>query len=115
MTDRALDPSTRDYDGTEIDHLGNAIYLRIMTPRGSWWADPTLGSRLYELAREKDVERVRVLAQQYAQQALQPLLDAGRADAIEIVAQRQQGRLALAVDVTQGATRRLVELTIPVF
>lgn len=113
--ERALDPSTGDYDGTTIDHLGNAVYLRLMTPLGSWWADPALGSRLHELAREKDVERIRVLARQYSEQALQPLIEDGRADAIDVIAVRQQpGRLALGIEVAQGIARRLFEITVKV-
>ena len=114
MTDRALDPATGDYRGDVIDHLGNAVYLRVMTPRGSWWADPTLGSRLHELRREKDVPRLTILARQYAQQALQPLVDAGRADAVDVQVERLPGCLALAITVEQGATRRLIELVYPV-
>lgn len=113
--ERALNPSTGDYSGEVIDHLGNAVYLRLMTPLGSYWADKTLGSRLHELSREKDVERVRVLARQYSEQALQPLIDVGRADAIDVVAIRQQpGRLALGIEVSQGIARRLFEITVKV-
>ena len=56
------------------NNLANAVYLRLMTPLGSYWADPTLGSRLHELQREKDVSRVAVLARQYAEEALAPLV-----------------------------------------
>ena len=113
--ERALNPLTGDYSGEVIDHLGNAVYLRLMTPLGSWWADKTLGSRLHELAREKDVERVRVLARQYSEQALQPLIEDGRADAVNVVAVRQQpGRLALGIEVAQGIARRLFEITVKV-
>jgi phage gp46-like protein len=113
--ERALDPATGDYSGEIIDHLGNAVYLRLMTPLGGWWADPTLGSRLHELAREKDVERVRVLAVQYSRQALQPLIDDGRADSVDVVAVRNQpGRLALGIEVAQGVARRLFEITVKV-
>lgn len=59
-----------------------------MTPLGSWWADRSLGSRLHELTREKDVSRVYVLARQYAEQALQPLLDDGRALSIQVTVHR---------------------------
>lgn len=113
--ERGLNPLTGDYSGEVIDHLGNAVYLRLMTPLGSYWADKTLGSRLHELAREKDVERVRVLARQYSEQALQPLIDDGRADGVDVVAIRQQlGRLALGIEIAQGVSRRLFELTVKV-
>ncbi|MGL9774967.1 MAG: phage GP46 family protein [Sodalis sp. (in: enterobacteria)] len=38
-----------------------------MTPRGQYWADPQLGSRLHKLARAKDSATTRRLAQQYAE------------------------------------------------
>ena len=104
--DAQLDPLSGDYTGQRIGHLGNAVYLRLQTPRGSWWADPSLGSRLHELAREKDVTRVGVLARQYAEQALQTLLDDGRARSIVVTAQQpHNGRclLHVAVEDASGA------------
>ncbi|MGO2305357.1 MAG: phage GP46 family protein [Providencia sp.] len=86
--DRELDTSTGDYTGTRTNNLSNAVYLRLMTPLGSYWADPLLGSRLHELTREKDVSRVYLLARQYAEQALQPLLDDGRALSISVTVHR---------------------------
>jgi phage gp46-like protein len=85
-TDPRIDPLTGDYDGSVVDDLQNAVYLRITTPRGSYWADPTLGSDLHLLQREKELPRVKLLADQYIRQALQPLLDAKRADRIEVEA-----------------------------
>jgi phage gp46-like protein len=99
--DAGIDPTTGDLSGKRITTLANAVYLRLRTPLGSWWANPTLGSRLYELQREKDLPRVARLAVQYAQQALQPLLDDGRATAIDVTAsQPGNGRLLLVVEVT---------------
>lgn len=65
--DPHIDPSTADYSGERITSLANAVYLRLMTPLGSWWADPTLGSRLHELERELDLSYARMLARQYAE------------------------------------------------
>jgi phage gp46-like protein len=59
-----------------------------MTPLGSYWADPELGSRLHELAREKDVARVAVLAKQYSEEALKPPLNDGRALQVTIDVER---------------------------
>ncbi|KZE34187.1 phage GP46 family protein [Crenobacter luteus] len=87
--DALLDPQTGDYAGSRTDTLANAVYLRLMTPLGGWWADPTLGSRLHELQREKNVARVDLLARQYAEQALAPLLDDGRATRIAVSTSRQ--------------------------
>lgn len=114
VSDTYIDPATADYvqaaGGLARDPaagLANAVYLRVMTPLGSWWADPTLGSRLHELMREKDVARVQRLAVQYVQQCLQPLLDDGRASAVDVQAQRASGRLNLLVTITDaiGAER----------
>lgn len=101
--DSRIDPTTGDYDRTRIDDLGNAVYLRITVPLGSYWADPTLGSRLHLLNRTKDVARNRTLAIQYTKEALQPLIDSGRADRIDVDAVwSHDGRLQLVGSVYQG-------------
>lgn len=98
--DRQLSPDTGDYTGTRAQVLENAAYLRLKTQLGSWWADPTVGSRLHELAREKDRQRVYVLARQYAEQALQPLLDDGRATSVTVTSTRRtSGWLLLHVQI----------------
>lgn len=103
--DAHLDPTSRDYDGQRISTLANAVFFRLMTPLGSWWADPTLGSRLHELQREKDLERFYTLARQYSEQALKPLLDDGRAQQITVSASRfdQVGWCLLLIDVTDSS------------
>ncbi|WP_256587803.1 phage GP46 family protein [Pseudomonas sp. Irchel 3E13] len=86
--------------GQRINTLGNAVYIRLTTPLGSWWKDPTVGSRLHELKRSKDLPRVGKLAAQYAEQALQPLLDDGRAQAISVTyEQPHNGWLNLLIEV----------------
>ncbi|MGE0333101.1 MAG: phage GP46 family protein [Ramlibacter sp.] len=113
MSDALVDPYTRDYvlpafDGAElvrdpVPGLMNAAYIRVATPLGSWWADPALGSRLHELQREKDLPRVSLLAKQYAEQALAPLVADGRAQAVTVEAhQVRDGRLQLGIEVTDG-------------
>lgn len=98
--DALLDTQTGDYAGTRTETLANAAYIRLATPLGTYWADPHLGSRLHELEREKDLARVAVLAKQYAEQALQPLLDDGRARSIDVVAEREgSGRTDLLVEI----------------
>lgn len=111
MADTWLNPLTGDYDFIEsantqdtADGLANAVYIRIMTPLGSYWQNTTLGSRLHELQREKDLQRVSILAKQYAEQALQPILDDGRASKIEVFTQQtHNGRLNLLIEVTDSA------------
>jgi len=113
MADALLDPTTGGYTLTDgsltpdpARGLANAVYLRLMTPLGSYWADATLGSRLHELVRQKDLPRVAVLAKAYSEQALQPLLDDGRASAIAVATeQRHDGWLRLRVAVTDAGGR----------
>lgn len=112
--DAWINPTTRDYEPTTApvgslrrdpaNGLANAAYLRLMTPLGSWFGDITVGSRLHELQREKDVPRVERLALQYARSALQPLLTDGRASSIGIRTVREK-------DATAGG-RLLLEITI---
>lgn len=109
--DNLIDPATQDYTLTEAGDLAttdsgglqNAAYLRLETPLGSWWPDPTLGSKLYTLKREKDVPRVQMLAVQYAEEALQPLLDDGRCTAIDVTALRESHRLYLMISLTAAS------------
>ncbi|EEC0216867.1 phage GP46 family protein [Salmonella enterica] len=101
--DRALSPDTGDYTGTRTTSLHNAAYMRLVTPLGSYWADKALGSRLHELVREKDLTRVFVLARQYAEQALAPLLTDGRATAIRVSVHRDRpGWCLLWVEIEQA-------------
>lgn len=107
MSDALIDPATGDYSlsGADIardpaNGLGNAVYLRLMTPQGSYWADPEMGSRLHELQREKDVRRVAVLAKQYAENALQPIVADGRAKTVDVTTcHAETGRLYLRIEV----------------
>ncbi|NUH52173.1 UNVERIFIED_ORG: phage gp46-like protein [Citrobacter freundii] len=102
--DQNISTATGDYTRSRIYTLQNAVYLRLATPLGSYWADTLLGSRLHELKREKDVSRVHKLAAQYASQALQPLLDDGRAKEITVDTQKgRTGWLLLLITVTDNA------------
>lgn len=101
--DAGINPLSGDLTGQRITTLANAIYLRLTVPLGSWWADTSLGSRLHELRRSKDLSRIGTLAKQYAATALQPLLDDGRASAISITTEQpHDGRLLLLIEVTDS-------------
>lgn len=112
--DALIDPTTRGYvllDGTPqrdpADGLANACYLRLTVRLGSYWADRTLGSELYKLQREKDVQRVAAQAKQYAEHALSPLLGDGRAKTITVTTERPgNGRLHLLIDVLAANGQR---------
>lgn len=123
--DAYINPTTRDYlpdAGARSGELMrdpaygllNAAYLRLAVPLGSWLGDVTLGSRLHLLAREKDVSRVFVLAQQYAEQALKPMLDDGRLKSISVRTQHpRSGWLALGIEITDALGERR-SFTLPV-
>ena len=114
MIDALIDPTTGDYTqaaGSTVrdlaDGLGNAVYLRLQTPLGGYWADATLGSRLHELQRMKDVPRMSVLAKQYAEQALAPIVADGRAVSVEVTTyQPGKGWLILVIEVTAASGAR---------
>lgn len=98
--DREISPLTGDYTSKTISTLQNAVYIRLTTPLGSWWADGRVGSLLHTLQREKDVARVGLLAEQYAREALQPLLDDGRAQEINVSHQQpHNGWCVLLIEV----------------
>ncbi len=101
-TDYQINPLSGDYAGGSVDDLSNAVYLRITTPLGSRFDDPTFGSKLHLLQRTKEVSSVKLLAQQYTEQALQPLIDSKRADHLNItVDDPVNGRLFLQCEVYQ--------------
>lgn len=103
--ERLIDTTTGDYTGTRTTSLANAVYLRLMVPLGSYWANPLLGSKLHLLRREKDVSRVYRLAKQYAEEALSPLTSAddGRAKSITVeTSSLRTGWMLLLITVIQA-------------
>jgi phage gp46-like protein len=119
--DAYIDPLTRGYVYRNGDlvrdpaaGLANAVYMRLMTPQGSYWANPQLGSRLNELAgRAKALSNVALLAKQYAQAALRPIVDDGRALSVDVdVAMKAMDdaskALALSITVVDAAGARIV-------
>lgn len=84
--------------------IENELYIRLVTPLGSYWADRTLGSRLHELRRQKHLKRIEVLAKQYAEQALQPVIQSKRAQSIQVTASApQHGWLKLHIEAVDAA------------
>jgi phage gp46-like protein len=101
-----IDPATRDYvadsfDAALVAPLIDAAALRLRTRRGSWWRNPLLGSRFYLL--KKDTPQALVLAKQYAEEALKPLITSKRVTSMTITPTR----------VAVGSIRILVELLTP--
>ena len=71
---------------------------------GRLCAVPTLGSRLHELRRQKHLKRIEVLAKQYAEQALQPVIQSKRAQSIQVTASApRHGWLKLHIEAVDAA------------
>ncbi len=80
-----------------------------------WWADTfkdeddeSFGSRLWLLQRSVLTNEVLALAKDYAEEALQWLIDDGVATSIEVTAERsEQDRLDMTIEVIQPAEKTL--------
>lgn len=111
-----IDLALAGYDLATEDGLRTAVIISLFTdrrveaddeiPDGSddrrgWWADPTLGSRLWLLARAKETPDTLARARTYAAESLQWLIDDGMATAIDVLAEwPRRGMLALRVTIT---------------
>lgn len=126
QNDRGLfDLPVRKGDLVGDDSLGTEVMVSLFTdvraekdelppeygdPRG-WWADALLsmqgdeqgvGSKLWLLRRQKQLEAVLVRAEVYARSALQWLIDEGLAGAVDVAAENPaQGVLGLRVSITR--------------
>ena len=88
----------------KAENIMNNIYLSLKVKRGSFFYDPTFGSRLYLLDREKNTEIKKQLAIDYAREALQWLIASGKAQTVHVYAERDRqrnlDRMKLLVEVT---------------
>ena len=84
--------------------LMNNVFLSLTVKRGSFFADTSFGSRLHLLQRAKNTETTKRLAEDYAREALQWMLDTGKATNIDVRAERDRTvnlyRMKLLVEVT---------------
>jgi phage gp46-like protein len=88
-----------------VTDLANNIWLSLFTKRGSFFQDPGFGSRLYLLRRQKNTAQKAALAKSYCQEALQWLLDSGRAVDINVLIEEDQTdvcRLNAQIGCTQA-------------
>ena len=94
------------YEQATNGNLKNNIYLSLMVKKGSWFQDLNFGSRLHLLQRAKNTEQTAALAEEYCKEALQWLIDTGRATKMEITSERDRPqdlhRLKLIVAVTKA-------------
>lgn len=95
----------------KAENIMNNIYLSLMIRRGAWFQNPDFGSRLHLLLRAKNTPHTAALAEDYCKEALQWLIDTGRATKISVYSQRDRTqdlhRLKLAIEVTQSDGRRV--------
>ena len=89
----------------------NNIYLSLIVRRGSFFQNTDFGSRLHLLKRAKNTEKTAALAEEYCKEALQWLIDTGRATKINVYTQRDRlqdlNRLKLLAEVTQADGRQV--------
>ena len=87
---------------TQAVDIRTNIWLSLHIPYGKWFADPTFGCKLGQI--KKITTGNILLAQQYVEQALQWLLQVGRAVSIIVVAEadtQDPNRLNIKVEATQ--------------
>jgi phage gp46-like protein len=103
--DRKLDPVTEDFVDADngafeqADVVENKIAFSYLIPVGSWEGDPDLGHRFNELAQATDTVEDRNLLRDFAEQAVQWLIDGGELDhTVVAVESIGSGRVAFEVD-----------------
>lgn len=122
-----LDMSLAGSDLAGDDTLKTAVLLSLTTDRQAqdhevatgedrkgWWADAyastegdLFGSRLWLLARTKQLQSTQVRARDYAREALQWLVDDGLASSVEVTAMTPRiGWLVLDISIGLNGSRR---------
>lgn len=88
----------------KADTIMNNICLSLMVEKGKFFQNPEFGSRLHLLQRAKNTDQTAALAGEYCKEALQWLIDIGRASTVEVYAERDNElkRINLLAEVTQA-------------
>lgn len=93
------------------EDIMNNVFLSLMVKRGSWFQNPEFGSRLHLLQRAKNTEKTAALAEEYCKEALEWLIDTGRATNVAVYTERDRTqdlhRLKFLVEVTQADGRQV--------
>lgn len=93
------------------EDIMNNVFLSLMVKQGSWFQNPEFGSRLHLLQRAKNTEKTAALAEEYCKEALQWLIDTGRATSVAVHTQRDRTqdlhRLKFIVEVTEANGRQV--------
>ncbi|OPY07261.1 MAG: Phage protein GP46 [Syntrophaceae bacterium PtaB.Bin095] len=91
----------------KADTIQNNVWLSLTVRRGSFFANQDFGSRLHLLKRAKLTAATARLAEDYCWEALQWMLDSGKAAAVSVAAERDRtqniNRLKLLVEVTPAS------------
>lgn len=103
------------FDKSQNGNLMNNIFLSLVVRRGSWFQNPSFGSRLHLLARSKNTEQTAALAEEYCKEALQWIIEAGKATTVDVLSQRDRAqdphRLKLLITVTKANGDQVVFTT----
>lgn len=95
-----------DQSFTEAGDILNNIIISLAIKKGSWWHDPQFG--LTDRPRMKNTPTTARLIKQDVEQALQWIIDAGRATRIDVATWRDDNdryRLNIHVSATQADGR----------
>ncbi|MCD4675336.1 MAG: phage GP46 family protein [Desulfobacula sp.] len=88
------------------DSIINNIYLSLMIDKGSFFQDQDFGSRLYLLKRSKNVADTVRLARDYCHEALEWMIETGKAIKFEINTQIEKltgtDRLKIQIIATES-------------
>ncbi|MDA8139534.1 MAG: phage GP46 family protein [Desulfobacteraceae bacterium] len=100
---------TADITWGPVESIANNIWLSLNIPKGSFVFASDFGHRFYLV--KKNTAQAPALLESLAREALQWLLDLGRAASIEVLAQRDPinhpNRLLLRGEVVQADGRRV--------
>ncbi len=87
----------------------NNIYLSLAIKKEHWWFDPNFGLR--NRGRMKNTESTARLIREDCKEALQWIIDSGRATSIEVTTERDRrqdlNRLKIVVEATQADGTRV--------
>lgn len=90
------------FEKAEAGNLLNNIYLSLMVNKGAFFQNTDFGSRLYLLQRGKNTEKTASLVVEYCKEALQWIIDTGKAVKIDVTTQLDKtqdlNRLKLLVE-----------------
>ena len=92
-----------------VETIANNVWLSLNVRRGTMFAAPYFGNRFHLL--KKNTVRTAALAEEYAREALQWLVDIGRAVSVDVSAERDPenypNRMLLRGAVVQADGRRI--------